>query len=66
MAAAAARARAAQSYLIIATNTVLLHGGIGYTWEHAAHLFYRNAIAGKSLAGGLDYQLDRLADKLAI
>ncbi|MCU1641345.1 MAG: acyl-CoA dehydrogenase [Nocardia sp.] len=66
VAAAAARARTGPSYLTVATNTVLLHGGIGFTWEHDAHLFYRNAIAGKSLLGGLDYQLDRLAGKLAI
>jgi alkylation response protein AidB-like acyl-CoA dehydrogenase len=65
-AAAAARIRTAPSYLTIATNTILLHGGIGYTWEHDAHLFYRNAIADRTLAGGVDYQLDRLADKLAI
>jgi alkylation response protein AidB-like acyl-CoA dehydrogenase len=44
-----------------ATETVRLHGGIGYTWEHDAHLYYKNALSGNVLLGGPDAQLDRLA-----
>ncbi|MFI7611440.1 acyl-CoA dehydrogenase family protein [Nonomuraea terrae] len=65
-AAAAARALTSHGYLASAKNTMLLHGGIGFTWEHDAHFFYKNAIAGNVLAGDADYQLDRLADKLGI
>jgi alkylation response protein AidB-like acyl-CoA dehydrogenase len=65
-AAAAARALTSSGYLTSAKDTMLLHGGIGFTWEHDAHFYYKNAIAGNVLAGDGDYQLDRLADKLGV
>ena len=46
--------------------TMLLHGGIGFTWEHDAHLYYRNAITGNVLLGGPTAQQDRVAEKLGI
>jgi alkylation response protein AidB-like acyl-CoA dehydrogenase len=60
-AAAVARALASPAYVQAATETVRLHGGIGYTWEHDAHLYYKNALSGNVLLGGPDAQLDRLA-----
>ncbi|MFG1948466.1 acyl-CoA dehydrogenase family protein [Nonomuraea sp. NPDC048826] len=66
VAAAAARTLASPGYLAAAKNTMLLHGGIGFTWEHDAHFYYKNAIAGNVLAGDADYQQDRLADKLGV
>lgn len=65
-AAASARVIAAPAYLEAAKNTMLLHGGIGFTWEHDAHLFYKNAIARNVLLGDADFQQDRLAGKLEI
>ncbi|TXK40295.1 acyl-CoA dehydrogenase family protein [Nonomuraea sp. C10] len=65
-AAAAARTLSSPGYLTSAKETMLLHGGIGFTWEHDAHFFYKNAIAGNVLAGDADYQQDRLADKLGV
>jgi alkylation response protein AidB-like acyl-CoA dehydrogenase len=65
-AAAAARVLVSPGYVTAAKNTMLLHGGIGFTWEHDAHFFYKNAIAGNVLAGDADYQLDRLAGKLGV
>ncbi|PRZ41234.1 alkylation response protein AidB-like acyl-CoA dehydrogenase [Antricoccus suffuscus] len=65
-AAAAARVLASPAYTRAAKNMMLLHGGIGFTWEHDAHLFYRNAVTGKVLLGGPLFQQDRLADKLGV
>ncbi|MGI5272363.1 acyl-CoA dehydrogenase family protein [Nonomuraea sp. CA-218870] len=65
-AAAAARTLTSPGYLTAAKDTMLLHGGIGFTWEHDAHFYYKNAIAGNVLAGDADYQQDRLADKLGV
>jgi alkylation response protein AidB-like acyl-CoA dehydrogenase len=45
---------------------MLLHGGIGFTWEHDAHLYYKNAVAGNVLLGGPEYQQLRLAEKLGL
>ncbi|WP_153506107.1 acyl-CoA dehydrogenase family protein [Cumulibacter manganitolerans] len=66
VAAAAARVLASPAYTRAAKNMMLLHGGIGFTWEHDAHLFYRNAVAGNVLLGGPLFQQDRLADKLGV
>jgi len=64
-AAAAARVLTSAPYFEAASATVRLHGGIGFTWEHDAHLYYKNAMAGEVLFGTPDEQLDRLAAALA-
>ena len=56
-----ARALVSPAYFQAAADTVRLHGGIGYTWEHDAHLYYKNALSSKVLLGDPDAQLDRLA-----
>jgi alkylation response protein AidB-like acyl-CoA dehydrogenase len=59
-AASVARVMVSAPYLEAATATIQLHGGIGYTWEHDAHLYYKNAVSQRALFGGPDQQLDRL------
>jgi alkylation response protein AidB-like acyl-CoA dehydrogenase len=66
VAAAVARILLAKSYADAAVDTVQLHGGIGFTWEHDAHLYYKNGLSNKVLLGGPGDQLDRLADTLGI
>src|SRR5215469_12290919 len=65
-AATAARVLLAPAYADAAVDTVQLHGGIGFTWEHDAHLYYKNGMSNKVLLGGPGDQLDRLADLLGI
>ena len=64
-AAAVARIAVSASYVDAAIATIQLHGGIGFTWEHDAHLFHKNAISQHALFGGPGEQLDRLAGLLA-
>jgi alkylation response protein AidB-like acyl-CoA dehydrogenase len=64
-AAAVARITVSASYVDAAIATVQLHGGIGFTWEHDAHLFHKNAISQHALFGGAGEQLDRLTALLA-
>ena len=33
-----------------------MHGGIGFTWEHDAHLYFKRAKASELLAGGFRSQ----------
>jgi alkylation response protein AidB-like acyl-CoA dehydrogenase len=61
-----ARVLLASAYADAAVDTVQLHGGIGFTWEHDAHLYYKNGLSNKVLLGGPGEQLDRLADSLGI
>ncbi|HMH92161.1 MAG TPA: acyl-CoA dehydrogenase family protein [Streptosporangiaceae bacterium] len=64
--AAAARVLISGPYFTAAADTIELHGGIGFTWEHDAHLYYKNALSGKVLLGGPGDQLDRLASELGM
>jgi alkylation response protein AidB-like acyl-CoA dehydrogenase len=64
--ASVARVLVSGPYFTAAADTIQLHGGIGFTWEHDAHLYYKNALAGKVLLGGPGDQLDRLATTLGV
>jgi alkylation response protein AidB-like acyl-CoA dehydrogenase len=66
VAASVARVLLAESYGEASVDTVHLHGGIGFTWEHDAHLYYKNGLSNKVLLGAPGEQLDRLADSLGI
>ncbi len=66
VAASVARVLLSDAYAEAAIDTVHLHGGIGFTWEHDAHLYYKNGLSNKVLFGGPGEQLDRLADQLGI
>lgn len=42
----------AEAYLDVAAAAIQMHGGIGFTWEHPAHLYLRRARTGVQLFGG--------------
>lgn len=41
----------AEAYVTTAMQAVQMHGGIGFTWEHACHLYVRRARSGLQLFG---------------
>jgi alkylation response protein AidB-like acyl-CoA dehydrogenase len=43
-AAAAAKARAAEAAVTACERAIQAHGGIGFTWEHPLHRFYKRAL----------------------
>ena len=43
VAAAVAHACCSRAYMFAATENIQVHGGIGFTWEHPAHLYFRRA-----------------------
>ena len=57
--AATAAAHAIRAQVFNAQNNIQLHGGIGFTWEHDAHLYLRRA---RSLSALLADGNDPLAD----
>ena len=58
-AAAVAAAHAIRAQVFNAQNNIQLHGGIGFTWEHDAHLYLRRARTLAALmADGADPLLD--------
>ena len=42
---------ASDAFLFVATENVEVHGGIGFTWESSAHLYYKRAVAGTVVLG---------------
>ncbi|MFC7530827.1 acyl-CoA dehydrogenase family protein [Actinoplanes sp. GCM10030250] len=51
LAAAAAKAAAATTLDHAAETVIQVHGGIGFTWEHDAHLYWRRAKVDRFLLG---------------
>jgi alkylation response protein AidB-like acyl-CoA dehydrogenase len=51
LAAAAAKAAAATTLELAAETAIQVHGGIGFTWEHDAHLYWRRAKVDRFLLG---------------
>jgi alkylation response protein AidB-like acyl-CoA dehydrogenase len=45
-------------------DSMQIHGGIGYTWEHDLQLFLRRATASEYLFGPTGWHQDRIADLL--
>ncbi|MER5787512.1 acyl-CoA dehydrogenase family protein [Streptomyces sp. NPDC001980] len=66
VAASAAAVACADAYRLAATEYVQLHGGIGFTWEHPAHLYVRRAGADEALFGTGDNHRLRLAGLLGL
>jgi alkylation response protein AidB-like acyl-CoA dehydrogenase len=46
-----ARAWCSEAYKYCASEAIQLHGGIGFTWEHQAHLYFKRARATASWFG---------------
>ncbi|OBI76519.1 acyl-CoA dehydrogenase [Mycobacterium sp. E740] len=61
-AAAVAASHAIRTVIFNAQNNIQLHGGIGFTWEHDAHLYLRRA---RTLAALMAEAGDPLADIVA-
>ncbi|WP_448642831.1 acyl-CoA dehydrogenase family protein [Geodermatophilus sp. URMC 63] len=65
LAASAAKAYAAEVFERAAETVVQVHGGIGFTWEHDAHLYWRRAKVDRLLLGDAAEHLDAVA-RLAV
>jgi alkylation response protein AidB-like acyl-CoA dehydrogenase len=61
-----AKATAASAFEFAASWNIQIHGGIGFTWEHDAHLFYRRAVADNVLFGSVQDQWLQLADRIGL
>lgn len=58
------KAWAADSYNAVAAEAIQLHGGIGFTWEHDAHLYFRRARYDAAFLGDAAVHRERLAQAL--
>jgi alkylation response protein AidB-like acyl-CoA dehydrogenase len=56
-----AKAFCSDGYTMVATENIQIHGGIGFTWEHPAHLYLKRARSSRVLLGGPDFHRDIVA-----
>ncbi len=49
--ASLAKACCSDAYFHVAASNIQVHGGIGFTWEHDAHLYYRRAKSAEVMLG---------------
>jgi alkylation response protein AidB-like acyl-CoA dehydrogenase len=61
-----ARAVVSEAYVRVAADNIQVHGGIGFTWEHPAHLYLKRAKSSQLLLGSPKWHRSRLADLLGI
>ena len=66
LAAALAYVYCSQAFTHAAKECIQIHGGIGYTWEHDAHLYLRRAKSSELLFGPPARQRTRLAELAGI
>ncbi len=59
--ASMAKARLCDIYSRTTDRAVLMHGGIGFTWEHDMHLWFKRARFNESYFGSPGYHRERVA-----
>jgi len=60
------KAYASEVYARVAAENIQIHGGIGFTWEHDAHLYLKRAKASELFLGDGSYHRERLATRIGL
>ena len=55
-----------EAYFHSAAENIQIHGGIGFTWEHPAHLYFKRAKSSELLLGDPSYHRELLAQRIGI
>jgi alkylation response protein AidB-like acyl-CoA dehydrogenase len=58
-AASVAKAYCSDAVHFVTGECIQLHGGIGFTWEHDAHLYFKRATTNRMLLGDAAYHYER-------
>jgi alkylation response protein AidB-like acyl-CoA dehydrogenase len=61
-----AKAYCSEAFFHAAAETIQIHGGMGFTWEHPAHLYFKRAAASARLFGGSAEHRAALASRLGL
>ena len=65
-AARMAKSYCSEAYLHAACQNIQIHGGMGFTWEHSAHLYYKRAKASELLFGSPSSHREKMAAALGL
>jgi alkylation response protein AidB-like acyl-CoA dehydrogenase len=61
-----AKAYVSDAYFHCAAENIQIHGGIGFTWEHDAHLYFKRAKSSETYLGDATYHRELLAQRIGI
>lgn len=61
---ALAQAYCSEAYVFVAATNIQVHGGIGFTWEHPAHLYLRRARTDAQLLGQPSWHRERYLQQI--
>ncbi len=64
--ASLAKSYCSEAYFHAASENIQIHGGIGFTWEHDAHLYFKRAKSSELLLGDPSYHRELLAQRIGI
>jgi alkylation response protein AidB-like acyl-CoA dehydrogenase len=64
--ASLAKAYCSEAYFHAAAENIQIHGGIGFTWEHPAHLYFKRAKSTELMFGDPTYHREQLAQRIGI
>ena len=64
--AALAKAYCSEAYFHATAENIQIHGGIGFTWEHPAHLYFKRAKSSEIFLGDPTYHRELLAQRIGI
>jgi alkylation response protein AidB-like acyl-CoA dehydrogenase len=64
--ASLAKAYGSEVYFHVAAENIQIHGGIGFTWEHDAHLYFKRAKSSELFLGDGNYHRERLAQRIGL
>jgi len=64
--ASLAKAYCSEAYFHATAENIQIHGGIGFTWEHPAHLYFKRAKSSELLFGDPTYHRELLAQRIGI
>jgi alkylation response protein AidB-like acyl-CoA dehydrogenase len=64
--ASLAKAYCSEAYCHVAAENIQIHGGIGFTWEHPAHLYFRRAKSSEMLLGTPTHHRERMLEELGL
>jgi alkylation response protein AidB-like acyl-CoA dehydrogenase len=65
-AVALAKSYCSEAYFHAAAETIQIHGGMGFTWEHPAHLYFKRAKASELLFGDAAHHREVLAGQIGV
>jgi alkylation response protein AidB-like acyl-CoA dehydrogenase len=66
LAASMAKAYVSDAYRKVAGDGVQIHGGIGFTWEHDLHLYFKRAKGSEVTFGDATFHRERVARLIAL